>query len=453
MITLMNHQKEVLAATDTKNKVAYYLDMGLGKTYVGSEKAAALNKNILVICQKSKVQDWVEHFRNNYTNLHIYDLTLKHHAFTDHAGKTIKVDSIDTFLNQPPYNGRIKVGVINYELAWRRKELGKLTDFTLMLDESSLIQNEVSKRAKFILNKLNPSNVILLSGTPVNGKYEQLWSQCHLLGWEISKKLFYRQYLVYSLDNDGYPVIVGYKNVERLKNKLREYGAVFMKTEEVLDLPRQTFIPIRVPETDSYKFFKKHSIVTTTLEGHVFKDDSDYYGVDITPRVELVGDTTLTKLLYSRMLCSTYNKEKLEAFSDLLDSTNDRLVVFYNFNDELRKLEDICIAADRPVSIVNGQEKDLSCYEEYDNAVVLVQYQAGAYGLNLQKANKVIYFSPPLSSEQFEQSKKRIHRIGQNQPCFYYKLITGIEHHIYQVLDMRKDYTDDLFKEGAKNDN
>ena len=38
---------------------------------------------------------------------------------------------------------------------------------------------------------------------------------------------------------------------------------------------------------------------------------------------------------------------------------------------------------------------------------------AGAVGLNLQKSNKIIYFSLPLSSELFEQSKKRTHRIGQ----------------------------------------
>ena len=71
-------------------------------------------------------------------------------------------------------------------------------------------------------------------------------------------------------------------------------------------------------------------------------------------------------------------------------------------------------------------------------------------GLNLQKANKIIYFTPPLSSELFEQSKKRIHRINQTKPCFYYKLIckNGVEEMIYSTLEMRRDYTDALFKMG-----
>ena len=51
------------------------------------------------------------------------------------------------------------IGVINYELTFRRKILKSLTGFTLMLDESSLIQNETAKRSKFILG-LNPANVV-----------------------------------------------------------------------------------------------------------------------------------------------------------------------------------------------------------------------------------------------------------------------------------------------------
>lgn len=164
---------------------------------------------------------------------------------------------------------------------------------------------------------------------------------------------------------------------------------------------------------------------------------------------ELVGDSTLTQLLYERQLCGAYNSKKLDALYDLLQSSDDRMIIFYNFNDELRAIEDIALRLNKPVSIVNGSEKDLSCYEEYEDSVTLIQYQAGSMGLNLQKANKIIYFTPPLSSELFEQSKKRIHRIGQSSSCFYYMLTcTGsIEERIYEVLAKRCDYTDRLFME------
>ena len=67
-VTLLPHQQEVLKQTDGINKVAYYLDMGLGKTFVGSEKMLQLNKRVnLVICQKSKINDWFNHFVENYS--------------------------------------------------------------------------------------------------------------------------------------------------------------------------------------------------------------------------------------------------------------------------------------------------------------------------------------------------------------------------------------------------
>jgi SNF2 family DNA or RNA helicase len=108
----------------------------------------------------------------------------------------------------------------------------------------------------------------------------------------------------------------------------------------------------------------------------------------------------------------------------------------------------VCDIADRPTSIVNGKTKDLTAYEKYDDSITFIQYQAGAMGLNLQKANKIIYYSPPLSSELYEQSKKRINRIGQDRTCYYYNLtVTGsIEEKIYKTLAMRRDYTEALFE-------
>lgn len=424
MINLYPHQIEELKATENKNRVAYYHDMGLGKTFVGAEKLIRLGSKInLVVCQKSKVQDWLDHFKNNGYNVDTWDLT-NNTEFECFFSTIRDLKWITT------------VGVINYDLVWRRPELKKLSNFTLLLDESSLIQNEQAKRSKFILS-LKPDNVILLSGTPTGGKYERLWSQMKLLGWNISKQMFYDHYVEYHYDNsNGFPLMVidGYKNEDRLKRKMREYGCRFLKTEEVFDLPGQVDQNIYVPKTKEYRVFKRDSIV-------IIKDEA----------IELIGNTVLTKLLYERQLCGQYNKDKLNAFEDLILSTNDRLIVFYNFNDELKKLRAIASKHGRNISLVNGIEKNLDAYNNCNDSITFIQYQAGAMGLNLQLANKIIYFTPPLSSELFEQSKKRIHRIGQTKSCFYYYLIcTGsIEKKIYKTLAMRRDYTEELFKNGT----
>ena len=383
--------------------------MGLGKTFIGSEKLKALNASInLVICQKSKLNDWYEHFKTYYPqyNVIIYS---KSRRIPDNS-----------------------IVIINYDLVWRRPELLDLRDFTLMLDESSCIKNEKSKRTKFIL-KLNPKNVILLSGTPCSGKYEELYSQCKLLGWNISKKAFWDTYIkTKNMEVNGFkiPIVIGYKNVDRLKEKLRQYGAVFKKTEEVLTLPEQVDNIIKVESTKEYKKFKKNRLVE--IDG-----------------IELVGDTTLNNMLYQRQLAAMYNKNKYEILKDLLESTEDRILIFYNFTQELDKIKKLCKKLDKPVSVVNGKTKNLNNYESKDNSVTLLQYQAGSMGLNLQLSNKIIYFSPPLSSELFEQSKKRTHRMGQKRTCMYYYLITEqtIEEKIYEVLIQRRDFTNKLFEE------
>lgn len=396
----------------------------VSKTFIGSEKMKELGSKInLIICQKSKVNDWIKHYEENY-HYKILDLTRQ--------GK------ISEFLGLIQSEKYTLVGIINYDLAWRRPDLLHMSNFTLLLDESSLITNRTAKRSAFILS-LAPANVILLSGTPTAGKYEKLWSQLKLLGWNIDEETFFKSYVDYEWTEtaDGYweKKIKGYKNVDHLKRRLSKFGAIFKKTNEVIDLPDQIDQMIYIEASKNYKFFKKN------------------HYLEINGK-ELKGDTILARILYERQLCGQYSEDKLEAFKDLIESTEDRFIVFYNFNDELDALKHVSDLLGRDSSIVNGKIKDLYAYEHSNDSVTFVQYQAGAYGLNLQKANRVIYYSLPLgigSCDLWEQSKKRIHRIGQDKTCFYYYLLVNnsIETWNLELLKTGKELTDDLFKEAT----
>ena len=114
----------------------------------------------------------------------------------------------------------------------------------------------------------------------------------------------------------------------------------------------------------------------------------------------------------------------------------------------MERMKRIVQGMNRPVSILNGETKDLTAYNYKADSVTFVQFQAGARGGNYQKANKIIYFSLPESWELWEQSQKRIHRIGQERPCFYYLLICPgtVEEDILATLNLRKDYNDELFR-------
>ena len=413
MIKLYPHQEEALRLTKGKNKVAYYLDMGLGKTFCASEKMLELDAPLnLIVCPKSLVDTWKKHLQVYYFCLNVSDLTKNNSLISENT----------------------RVAIINYDLVWRRPELLKLKNFTLILDESSYIKNESSKRTKFIM-KMRPDNIILLSGTPTGGKYEELYSQARLLGWDIPKKVYWDNYIkTVDMDVGGFKIkkVVGYKNTERLKTKFREYGAVFMKTEDVFTLPEQVDIHIECKLPNQYKKFQKDRLIEIESK-------------------ELVGDTPLTRMLYSRQLASQYNEDKVNKLKELIEGTNDRLIIFYNFQEELQVIKSL---TNRPMSFVNGMTKDLEAYEHEQDSITLIQYQAGSMGLNLQKANKIIYFSLTLSAEQWLQSKKRTNRIGQTRTCFYYYLLTSnsIDEHILQTLEKRRDYTMELFENGGQNE-
>lgn len=421
---LFAYQQAALDRVDGKHSCAFYHDMGLGKTFTGAEKLMSDRcwHFALVVCQKSKVADWMAHF-SNYYDIDTINLTEPH-----------GMEALEWRMRTA--YARDAVGVINYDLLWRRPELRELRCFAVMFDESSLLQNKSSKRTKAAMELAARANVlILLSGTPVDGKYERLWTQLHMLGWHIDEKLFWRQYVESETTmREGFPItkVTGYKNEKRLVRKMKELGCDFLKTDDVIDLPDQRFIKVDVPMSKYYREFAKTNVISA-------------FGR------EFVGDTVFGNLTAKRQLAGAYSRAKLEAFGDLLDGTSKRLVVFYNFDVELEGLTAELAKRGRPYGVLNGKKHDLSPFFDTCDGVALIQYQSGAMGVNLQQADTCVYFSPPLASSLFEQSKKRIHRIGQDKPCTYYELVSKgtVEEKIYDTLAMRRDYTEKLFEMGG----
>lgn len=171
--------------------------------------------------------------------------------------------------------------------------------------------------------------------------------------------------------------------------------------------------------------------------------------------VDIVGQAC-TPLDTPYFSCRGYTSQSemwsaAQRLRDLVESTEDRLIIFYNFTAELEAMQKKLADLNRPYSVVNGSKKDLTAYDQADDSITFIQYQAGAMGGNYQKANKIIYFTLPLgkgSCDMWEQSKKRIHRIGQAKPCFYYYLLVKgtVEERNLAALKEGKELTDELFK-------
>ena len=133
--------------------------------------------------------------------------------------------------------------------------------------------------------------------------------------------------------------IVGYKNIDRLKRKLRNYGCVFMKTEEVFDLPKQTNIFLKPKKTKEYDEFIREGIVQ-------LKDR------------KLIAETASVGTMNARLLCTAFNQNKLSMLKDLLESTEDRLIIFYQYNLEKEAIENVVKELNKPISYINGDLVD-----------------------------------------------------------------------------------------------
>lgn len=144
-LQFMPHQEEVLNLTDDKNRCAYYLDMGLGKTFVGAEKMYLLNNTVnLIVCQKSKIDDWVDHMKTYYPEYRVMDLTKK----SEGVNFRTLVETKDL------YDQNIQiVGVINYDLVFRRKYIAH----TLLRKSTCL---EMEKKMTAIRNKVEAGNMM-----------------------------------------------------------------------------------------------------------------------------------------------------------------------------------------------------------------------------------------------------------------------------------------------------
>lgn len=413
---LYKYQQGIIDHLAPYNRCALYMEAGTGKTTTSSHKAVKYNVPIIVVAPKAVITQWVEHFKDNHPEWLLYDLSKK--------------QQLADFVHAEAQN---RCGIITYGLVWRRPELLKMSGYTLILDESHNICNPTSKQAKGVM-KLKYDNLILLSGTPNGGRYDKLYTQMKMLGYKPNKKQFEDRYCnMFTMETGGVKFKVlsktnPYKNLDELNTILRDdLHCVFLKTNDVHELPEQRFISVPVAVTKEYQKFIKE----------------DY--IDLGDREYIAGSPT-DKLLYSRYLCGVDNKNKIDVLTTLLEGIEDRVIIFYNFKIEHDVLTKICKKLKKPVFTCDGSVKEIDKFKNIDKSVLLCQYQAGATGLNLQYCNKVIYFTPTLSSNLYEQSKARTWRIGQSSKCTYWLLTSGVERDIINSLDKKQDYTLKLFK-------
>lgn len=307
---------------------------------------------------------------------------------------------------------------------------------------ASLMQSSITVGSKKLRRK-QPMiemfrRVLLLSGTPASESYQGLWAQIAILcphdnplGKTISA--FRMEYMVPQMIK-GYPVYIEmqYGAIDRINKKL-EGLCISMKSEDYLQLPDKIDIARKIKFEDKlYKKMEKDGVVSID-------------GVDITAGDALTKYGKLQQItagfIYDEdKKAHALNKYKLEALQEILEGTDEAVLVMYRYEYEKQQLMKLgAVPLESPDAIQQWQQGKIK---------VGLLFPSCAYGLNIQQGSIMIWYTLPLSLEQYIQSVRRLWRQGQQKPVRIYHLLCNntIDEHIYHLLQNKKDVLNGLME-------
>ena len=158
------------------------------------------------------------------------------------------------------------------------------------------------------------------------------------------------------------------------------------------------------------------------------------------------------KLFYLMRQVSNTHESRYKALLRLLE-THPRVVVFYNFNYELRGLLEAVRGIPRPVAQWNGLKHE--AIPDGEEWVYLVQYTAGAEGWNCVTTDTEVFFSLNYSYRVLEQAMGRIDRLNTKYTDLYYYILRSgspIDLAIMKALTNKRNFNERNYLKTEKED-
>ena len=333
-------------------------------------------------------------------------------------------------LRQMPTAG-LQVAVINYESAWRlEKELAVWDADLIVCDEGHKIKTHNITASK-CMHRLGARARyrMLLTGTIITNKAIDVFSPYKFLNPAVFGNSFYAFRTRY-FDMVGYgdhtPILKA-SMAEELTRRIHSIAFRAIKVE-CLDLPETMEIVQQVelePQTqrlyqqlvrDSYALIKGSEITAANVLTRLLRLSQLTGGFlrgDETDRVERVSTA------------------KLDALSDIVDSAaqeGGKFVIIARFLPEIDAITAMLERKSICYSLITGAVKDrdeqVRLFQTDPEVTVFVgQIATAGLGITLTAADKMVFYSLDYSMSNFEQTKARIHRVGQRNPCTYIYLV------------------------------
>ena len=404
-------------------------DMGLGKTVQTLAAVELLARErgvrrVLVVAPASVKYQWETEIRK----------------FTARPVQVIE-GGIEERRDQ--YAGETFYKLVNYEQVVRdRVAINDWKPDVIVLDEAQRIKNWESKTSREV-KKLKSRYAVVLTGTPLENKLEELYSIVQFVDERRFGPAFQFLHDHRVLDENG--SLKGYRNLERIREKLAPVFLRRTRGEVLAQLPPRTdntvFVELAPEQRGPYE--DQRAALARLLQKNFLTD--------------LDRKRILSSMVNMRMVCDSLfllDKQsrvspKLDEFAELVvDITTEdhKAVVFSQWETMVLEAAKVLDSLGIGYALLHGglggkDRKDaLERFKSDPACRVFLSTDAGGTGLNLQTADTVVNLELPWNPAVLEQRIARVHRMGQSRPVRVVNLVTRgtIEERVLRVLEVKQ---------------
>ena len=463
------HQLKALERSWEKENFAYFMEMGTGKSKVLIDNCAMLYdkgliNGLLLIAPKGVYKNWYEAEIPKHLPNHI-DMKMVLWKSSDKSGEqTEKLNTL--FQTGVEFHVLImNVEAFSYDFG---KEFARrfLSSHKAMMaiDESTTIKTPGAKRTKNIVALREHAKYRrILTGSPVTNSPLDLFSQCQFLDpWLLDHSSYYTFRARYSvmksinLGSRSVNVVVGYRNLSELSEKIQEFSERVLK-DDCLDLPKKTYMKRMVtmtgPQEKVYREMKKYAVAQ--LDGK-----------------EVTTSTVMVQLMrLHQITCGHFTADdgtvqeipcrRVDELLDILDEVEGKVVIWSHYQKDVQRIikeikkrfGDGSVVDYYGLTPADDRQNNIKKFQENDKCRFFVgTTQTGGYGITLTAASTMIYFSNGYDLEKRQQSEARIDRIGQEKPMTYIDIMTEetIDEKIVKALRKKINIATEIMGEKLK---
>ena len=311
---------------------------------------------------------------------------------------------------------------------------------TVILDEAQKIKNPDSQVARAAY-RLQADFPMALTGTPVENRLEELWSQIHftqrgLLG---GRRDF----------NERYERPIGEGDAQvtaRLRARIAPFVLRRLKQDVAPELPPRTDIVIHV-ELDPEEQRIYDAIRAATRDDVVHQLESGGSVLGALEALLRLRQASCHPALVPGQTART--SSKLTVLREMLEeivAEDHKALVFSQWTSLLDLVEPELREAGLAFGRLDGRTRDRagvigSFQDENGPPVLLVSLTAGGVGINLTAADHVFILDPWWNPAVEDQAADRAHRIGQDRPVMVYRLVAqgSVEEKILALQEKKRE--------------